>query len=196
MNIKYFLPANLFIIALTWSFWLSAQNGPPVTPVVTASVQRMAIPRSVQLPGVLEPRRRSKLSAGHEGHLLKLLVREGDKVIEGQELARLDTRELNQQVAAAKADYNLLEVRHQESLTQLKRAKLLHERERLSDEEFDGAKFISEGLAHEVARAHAHLQELTARLESATLKAPFAGHITNTFKSQNAMPWMWIPRLQ
>lgn len=61
--------------------------------------------------GTLVARRRSVISFERGGKLVELLVDEGDRVEQGQLLARLDTRRLSAQLAAAEADLAQSEAR-------------------------------------------------------------------------------------
>jgi RND family efflux transporter MFP subunit len=72
-------------------------------PVQAWSVMPRDLSRVVQLSAIVEPRRRIQLAASTAGVLTDLLVEEGDVVVQGQVLARIDVREQRAELARAEA---------------------------------------------------------------------------------------------
>ena len=71
--------------------------------VETAAVTQGEVRRSLPLTGVLRASREVALSAPVPGRLAEMLVRAGDRVAAGQEIARLESPELAAQVEQARA---------------------------------------------------------------------------------------------
>lgn len=78
----------------------SAAQG--AAPTATAQVRKTSAD-NVSAEAVLIPYRQADLSFGVAGRVQKVLVTEGDQVKAGQELAKLDTRDLEQAVLEAEA---------------------------------------------------------------------------------------------
>jgi RND family efflux transporter MFP subunit len=85
-------------------------------PVDTVLVESGEIFQSITVPGRVVSKQRVNVSSARAGRLVKILVKEGDKVKRGQVLARLDDRELLSRLNRAKA--NLTAARQDISLAE------------------------------------------------------------------------------
>ncbi len=72
--------------------------------VETAFVEMGEIYQSITVPGRLVSKQRVNVSAARSGRVVKILVEEGELVVQGQVLARLDDRELLSRLKRAKAN--------------------------------------------------------------------------------------------
>ncbi len=113
--------------------------------------------------GTVEPEHRVLVAAQEEGVVTELLVREGDRVSQGQLLARLDDRELSAQLAEAEA-------RLVEAEGQWKRAQTLVAEGLITAAEADAAR-----ASFQVAQAR--VQALRTRLSFTRITAPVAGTV-------------------
>lgn len=82
-----------------------AQTGP--AKVTIAEVVERDLSSGRSFVGTVEPRRHSSIGSAVSGRVIEFLVNEGDRVIKGQPLAKLLTRNLDIQIAAAKAEQEL-----------------------------------------------------------------------------------------
>lgn len=82
----------------------------PSTPEETVNVTRGDIVLTVEVNGNLEMPRKAGLSFGIGGTVEEVMVEEGDKVVKGQVLARLDARSLELNVAIARAQYESAQI--------------------------------------------------------------------------------------
>lgn len=145
-----------------------AQTGP--AKVTIAEVVERDLSSGRSFVGTVEPRRHSSIGSAVSGRVIEFLVNEGDRVIKGQPLAKLLTRNLDIQIAAAKAEqelrkHELLELKNgarveerresearmqaahsamKLSLTKLARVKGLIERNAATREEIDEVAAVSE----------------------------------------------------
>ncbi|WP_026370001.1 efflux RND transporter periplasmic adaptor subunit [Kallotenue papyrolyticum] len=83
----------------------------PQTSVDTTTVRRGTLTITVSSSGTVQPLRSANLNFGASGTVAAVLVREGQRVREGQELARLDLRDLDQQVRQAEANLKTAQAR-------------------------------------------------------------------------------------
>lgn len=114
--------------------------------------------------GTIEPENRVLVAAQEEGLVIALWVREGDRVRRGDELARLDDRELQAQLAEAQA-------RLYEAEGQWRRARTLTEEGLITEADADAAR-----AAWEVAKAR--VEALRTRLSFTRITAPVDGVVT------------------
>ena len=112
----------------------------------------------------LEAERHVDVVSRTQGLVETILVEEGDRVEEGQPLAQLDTDALELTLQEREVNMNSLESNYN-------RSQELLERELLSSQEFEQAKF-----QYEAARTQYESAKL--QLAYATIRSPFAGIIT------------------
>lgn len=116
MTFRTCLSRSTFFFLWLWLIEpASSWAQPPVSRVTTAEVQQLeGIASGRAFVGTVEPRRRSSIGAAVGGRVVEFLVNEGDKVTEKQPLARLLTKNLEIQIAAATAEFELREQELQE----------------------------------------------------------------------------------
>lgn len=138
------------------------RGGPaPATPVETFAAETGTIGRSVTVSGVVEPIRTVGVNSQVPGALLEVAVEEGDAVAEGGVLARIDQRELEAQLAAAEAGFQVAEAAFQ-------RAEQLRERQVITLPEYERDRTS-------YAAARAQLEQLRTRVGYATVRSPIDG---------------------
>ena len=138
--------------------------GQPPAAVELAAAERGTVARHVTVAGLSEAVRSVGVNAQLSGALLAVNVEEGDVVREGQVLARLDARELEAQVASARATLEVARNNYERSRT-LRESGVV-----------TAAEFERDRAAH--AAAAASLEQLETRLGFATIRAPISGVIT------------------
>lgn len=139
-------------------------GGGQASPVETAVVVEGDISRVVVLPGTVEAIRTIGVNAQVAGALLEVSVEEGDRVEEGQIVARLDDRELQAQLRSAEASFEVAEAAFD-------RARQLLERQVITQPEYE-----AERTGFEAARAQ--LDQLRTRVGFTEVRAPIGGVIT------------------
>ena len=146
-----------------------AQTGRPngaarVTPVEVVAVERGSIARAVNVSGVVEPIRSIAVNAQVSGALLAVHVEEGTLVRRGQQLARVDDRELRAQLDAAEAQLQVARNAYE-------RAEQLRDRRVITLPEYERDRAA-------YAAAEAQVSQLRTRIGYATVDAPIGGMIT------------------
>ena len=135
-----------------------------VIPVQLGAVQRGTISRSVVVTGVVEPIRTIAVNSQLAGALLSVNAQEGDAVRQGEVLARVDDRELQAQLAAAEAAFQVAE-------SQFQRSQQLRDRKVITAPEYDRDRTA-------YASAKAQYDQLRTRIGYATVRAPLSGIVT------------------
>jgi len=136
--------------------------------------------------GMALPVRKATLSTRLMGSVTAVLVQEGDRVEQGQVLARIDARELvakRNQVDAGLAEAEAVRAN---ALTQANRFRALYADSAATRSQLDQ---VETGLARAeagVATARAGQAELEALDAYATIRAPFAGTVTRRYVDPGA----------
>jgi HlyD family secretion protein len=165
----------------------------PVVEVWIASVEKGEVEATVAntRAGTVKACRRSKLSMPTGGVVDRLLVKEGDRVKQGQLLLELwnhdrkaDVLEVEQSLQVAQLDKKRTCLQSQYNLREFKRIKQLAVRNLASVEAVDNAKTASQTQQHacesaqvQIGVVQAKLDFVQATLEKTRLRAPFAGVI-------------------
>jgi len=143
-------------------------------PVVKAYVTRNASnTKEIVLLGEARPYETATIYAQISGYLKQIMVDKGDRVAAGQVLAYVDNPQIDQQYRTAQAD-----LANKQKI--LDRDKKLLEKKFVSQEQEE----LSET---NVETAAATLKSLSEQQGYKTLKAPFAGTITNRFVDPGAL---------
>ncbi len=157
---------------------LFAQNSRPAPPVEFTEAESYSIGASLELPGSIEALRRAEVATQVEGLVLKLLVREGDRVKRGQKLAELDTSSLDARKKTLEADVVEAETRLRSAESRHRRAESLFADKLISDEELDIARYEQEALEARRVSLRASIGELELQLRQSVISAPFDGAVT------------------
>jgi RND family efflux transporter MFP subunit len=151
-------------IAMVVPALLHAQGVPPE--VHTAMPSRGSITRYVTAPGSLRAEQHATLFPKTGGYVSDVLVDVGDKVKQGQKLAVIAAPELEAKLKKAKAEAKLAQIDVERFREGRKKSPEL-----VVQRELDKAEAAAVTREAEVA-------ELAAILDYATIKAPFAGIVT------------------
>ncbi len=145
---------------------LLGQEHPP-TPVIVAAVIEQPLVVDLSFVGRIQPRRSSRVAAEIEGRVVRHFKEAGQAVRTGDPLFELANDPLQAALAEAQADFALRQFNHDRS-RQLRATDAVSEQDLRDD-------------AYELARAQAKLAGLQAQVEDLFVRAPFSGHIIQTF---------------
>lgn len=140
-----------------------AEKKAPI-PVRSVAVEQERISSYISATANLVAENEVKVIAEWEGRLEKLAVEEGDRVATGQVLARLVQKDGEIALSKAKVRAENARIKHD-------RAKKLSEQQLLSPDEFEKVTLESQIAQQELAEAEWNL-------EKTSIRAPFAGVIT------------------
>jgi len=173
---------------------------PPATPArsdtPTFTVRDTTISASFEAAGMAEPVARATLSTRLMGSVTEVLVREGDRVRNGQLLARIDARDLEARRGQVDAGIAGAEALYQDARTQAERFRALYA-------DSAATRYQLEQVETGLTRAEAGLQtarasraELDAVGAYAEIRAPFSGVVTRRFIDPGAFVAPGVPILE
>lgn len=180
---------------------LTACNGEKEVPKASAetvrgiqvlTVQRSSLPSYYEAMGTVRPVQSAQLSSQVMGNIIRMTVREGDRVSRGEVLAVIDDsqthaaldralagqRASSQDIAAASSEYELAE-------STLKRYQVLQDKKSVSPHEFEEVSARYQAARARLAMAQASAAGAEAAVAQArtsqgytTIRAPFSGTVT------------------
>ena len=141
-----------------------------VRPARLVTTEAASNSRTLELPAVVRSARSSQLTFQVGGQVSELLVLEGQEVVQGDVIARLDDRDYRNNVATARAQYENAEAEYQ-------RARRLAAQDAISRSVLEGRR-----AQRDVARAT--LDSAEKNLDDTVLTAPFSGGISRVYIEQ------------
>ncbi len=168
----------------------AVQHGLPRVKVSTATAAQGE--RSLTLPGSLVASRQALINARATGYVTRWLVDIGDRVHAGEVLAELDTPELNQRLAQARATLKQKEAALEQAIANREFAQLTGARQdallaqalasKQDDDQANAQIKVWEANVHaaqaDIAAAQANVGELGQLVSFGHVVAPFDGRIT------------------
>ena len=143
--------------------------------------------REVSFLGLIRAGQRSNIGFEVPGLVMSVPVREGSTVQAGQEIARLDTAQLQSRRDAVSADLERV-------TAELELARLKEERQRdlrdtgaVSREAYDETRLRAKALEAQLKSADAQLQGIDLVLDKSTLYAPYDGVVSESIVNEVAV---------
>jgi len=163
-----------------------------VLQVTTGKVKKGDITSIVTATGKVKARTEIKISANVVAKIVKLPVREGDRVTKDQLLVQLDpdryqasVDQSQAQMSSAKAQLELVRAQNEEARLAFERSLKMHEGKLISDEAFDAtrtrydvARAQLNSAQHSVESAEASLREAQNQFDYTTITSPIDGIVT------------------
>jgi RND family efflux transporter MFP subunit len=148
------------------------------TPADIAMVEMRELQRTLSLSGSLSPVLQSTVRAKVPGEVQKVLVREGDRVAEGQVIASIDPADLKARLDAQVAA--LEESKAKETLARKNREnnRQLLRQNFISQNAFDTTVSNYDAAAAATRSAEAQLRIAEKAMQDAVVRAPFAGVVS------------------
>ncbi len=185
------------------SWWMPFEESDPISPTrasfgprVTASPSEE---RSRGLPGVIVARETVEVASRLEAILEEMMVALGDKVEQGDVVARLGSQDIEHELRGAKARHRILTGEEEASKLRASEARLHRSRvealgDLASEEEKQSAIHDVQLADTERAIARAKLEEqdariaqIESRLANALVRAPFAGQVAARYVDAGAL---------
>jgi RND family efflux transporter MFP subunit len=143
--------------------------------VEVAEAQTGEIIDSVEVVGTLAPKFQAEVKTEYSGIVTEVYVTEWVRVARGTPLAKLDSREVEAEVAAARASVLQAEVAGQRAEREYERAMKLKGAGLMTQQNLDDARTAREAGAATLEAAKAMLRAVEARLAKTLIRAPLGG---------------------
>lgn len=130
------------------------------------------------LPGALQAFNTAPIYARTSGYVRQWFVNLGDRVVPGQVLAVLDAPEVEQQLAAARADFRTARANERLASTTATRWDAMLAKDAVSRQEADERRGELAARTAVAEAAQANVRRLEAMMGFTRLRAPFAGIVT------------------
>lgn len=150
-------------------------------PVDVAVVRRGALAGGLPVTGGLQPVHQTTVQARVGSDIAAVLVREGERVQQGQVLARLGTQDLEARVKQAEAQLASAKVEAQLSRALVDRNRKLFEKNYFSENDFSRSQGEAEA-REEAVRAQQAIVDITRKaLNDAVVRAPMSGIVARRY---------------
>lgn len=161
----------LLTLSTPWS--MAASEAPPLEVLEIKAGGRGA--REVSVDAVVEAVRQATLSTQVPGAVVSLLVKAGDRVKAGQELARIDARVAQQQVAGSTAQLEAAQAQFKVATRELERQQQLFQKQYISQGALDRVQAQWESAQAQVQALQAQTRMTQAQTGFFMVQAPFSG---------------------
>lgn len=135
--------------------------------MVTTTVQQKTLPIAISANGTIKPERTINLSPKTSGYLKQLLVKEGDRVQQGQIVAYMDNSNLQGQLTQARAQLAQQEANLNKLINGNRPEEIAQAQAQLSEAQANLRQQEAGNRPQEIAQAQAQLSKATADLRAA-----------------------------
>jgi RND family efflux transporter MFP subunit len=139
-----------------------------------------------EVSGSATPLRQATLSTKLTGAVLQVLAKEGDRVVSGQTLIRIDARDVAAKQSQASASIAEAEAVRRDAATQAGRIRALYADSAATRAQLDASETMLLRAEAGLRAAHASSAELSALSSYASIRAPFNGIVTKRFVDPGA----------
>ncbi len=188
---RWLVPLLAILLLLLMVAWMAGVFDDVIEPglqppAVTATeegvpVEEQTVELFEAVPASVEAKQATLISSRLLARIVKVHVRAGDPVEEGQLLVELEQGDLQSRVSQAKANVQSASARLTEARQALKRAKTLRERGILAQADLDKAQANHDTLVAGLDSAQQGLEEAQTALGYAQVRAPIQGRIVDRF---------------
>ena len=141
----------------------------------TAKAERIDISSSVTATGTVEPVTKVEVGTQVSGIISKLYVDYNDIVKAGQVIAEMDKVNLQAELSAANAQLATAKTEYEYQQKEFNRIKTLHDKELVSDSEFDQAQYQFQSAKNAYSQTQASYTKVRRNLSYATITSPIDG---------------------
>ncbi|WP_158277611.1 efflux RND transporter periplasmic adaptor subunit [Opitutus sp. ER46] len=157
----------------------SGGRGGGGAPVLVGKAERKVVPLVIDAVGTVEPIRAASVRAQITGTLLRIAIREGQDVAEGDLLFEIDPRPFESTLRSALADQKRIQVQFENARAQVERYKRLDVGRMVSQEEAQQVQDAARALEAQAAAAAAAVESARLQLSYCSVRAPIAGRTGN-----------------
>ena len=167
----------------------------PQTPRAVSVVRAEAVDQAVTsaVAGIVRPVRRAHMSTRQAGHVNRVLVTAGDAVVAGQEILRVDARDLEAAHQAASRQLEAAREASEQAVRNRERFRRLYERSLVAKVQLEERELQAERAAGVLERARAELESIQINLDYAVVQAPFDGIVSEVLAEAGTFAAPGVP---
>lgn len=163
------------ISAAVLLYFIFRPTGQGSVELETAVAGRIDISSSVTATGTVEPVTKVEVGTQVSGIISKLYVDYNDVVKAGQVIAEMDKVNLQAELSAANAQLSTAKTEYEYQQKEFNRIKTLHDKELVSDSEFDQAQYQFQSARNAYSQTQASYTKVKRNLSYATITSPIDG---------------------
>jgi len=133
---------------------------------------------SIVAAGAVAPARRARMGTRQAGNVEEVMVRAGDVVAAGQPILRVDARDLEAASQAARLQRQAARTAWETARRNRERFRRLYDERLIARARLEEAELAAEDARGRLEQAEAELAAVEVNLDYATLRAPFAGVVS------------------
>lgn len=157
----------------------AGKRGSAAAPVYVAQAKTKVVPLVIEAIGAVEPIRTTTIRSQVTGTLVKIAIKEGQTVKEGDLLFEIDPRPFENALRSAEADLQKAKVQLETARTQVARYRSLTTDQMVSKEQFEKISDSARSLESEVQSDESRLSTARLQLEYCSIRAPLSGRTGN-----------------
>ena len=146
--------------------------------------------------GLVVARRTSQLGFSASGRISRITVDVGERVRAGQQLAKLDTRDLQASLLAAQASTAEAQANYKLAAATVARQQTLFEKGHVAAQRVDEAEAEASAAQARIEAAKAQADTIRVSIDLSSIRAPFDGVITNRMSDEGAISMPGTPILE
>lgn len=155
------------------------KGGGGAAPVLVGTAEKRIVPLVIEAIGAVEPIRSTAVRSQVTGSLLKVAIKEGQDVNQGDLLFEIDPRPFRNALKAAEADLEKFRVQLQTARAQVTRYQTLTNDQMISKEQFQKIQDEARTAEAELQSAESRLATAKIQLEYCSIRAPLPGRTGN-----------------
>ena len=164
------------VICAAAALWLIFRpTGKQTVTLETARAERIDISNSVTATGTVEPVTKVEVGTQVSGIIDRLYADYNDIVKAGQVIAEMDKVNLQAELASSQAQLSAAKTEFEYREKEYDRIKTLHDKELVSDSEYDSAFYQYETAKNTYSQAQASFTKVKRNLSYATITSPIDG---------------------
>ena len=158
-------------------------HGGPSVDLETLEVQTVVVgPRaetsSFVAAGAVAPARRARMGTRQAGNVEQVMVDAGDAVAAGQPILRVDARDLEAALQAARLQHQAAQTAWETARRNRERFQRLYDQELIAKARLEEAELAADDARGRLEQVEAEVAAVEVNLDYATLRAPFAGVVS------------------
>ena len=177
MKIKkgYLIAAALLLVAAIAAWFFLKPSGKAKLTLEIDKVSSISVSNSVTATGTVEPVTKVEVGTQVSGIIDKLYVDYNDEVKAGQIIAEMDKVTLQAELESAQSNLASAKTEYDYRLKEYNRAKTLHEKELISDSDYDLAVYNYQKALNTYKQSQASMVKVKRNLGYATITSPIDG---------------------